>query len=292
MRAQTTANGSSGSGEREAGSENSLSQEETDTSHSPLPALRSTDFSLPETTVITNAKMFGIGAANILDTYLSPEKYKGMTLRYISMTDRESRHHAAISYRLVHQGVLDVVRNRADNNSEIGGLYNFQYAIHYNWRLADNRLRVRAGGGVDASVGFLYNTRNQNNPAQARLALNIAPSAGISYDVFVRRKKCRVNYDVMFPLLGVMFSPNYGQSYYEIFNEGDNDHNVVFTTIGSAPSLRHMLSFDFPVGKMCFRVGYMGDYQQYDVNRLKYHNYAHTFVLGIVKRFSIHHLGL
>ena len=35
---------------------------------------------------ITNSKMIGIGATNILDTYLSPEKYTGTDVRYISHT--------------------------------------------------------------------------------------------------------------------------------------------------------------------------------------------------------------
>ena len=41
--------------------------------------------------IITNAQMIGIGAVNILDTYLSPEKYRGTELRYISHTLRERR---------------------------------------------------------------------------------------------------------------------------------------------------------------------------------------------------------
>lgn len=38
--------------------------------------------------VVTNAKMLGVGATNLLDTYLSPEKYRGTELRYISHTTR------------------------------------------------------------------------------------------------------------------------------------------------------------------------------------------------------------
>ena len=238
----------------------------------------------------TNVKMLGIGVGNILDTYISPEKYKGLDLRYISMTDRQSNRHKHISYRTVHQGEFNYTHNRADNNNELGGLYNFQYAVHYNWSLFSNQLQVHAGGGIDASLGFLYNTRNQNNPAQARLSVNLAPSAGIRYEMWAFKKHCHLNYDVQFPLVGVMFSPNYGQSYYEIFNEGNYDHNIVPTTIVSTHSFRHMLSFDFPVAKTWVRIGYYGDYQQAKVNNLKYHNYSHMIVIGIVKNFSLTHL--
>ncbi|MBQ6033728.1 MAG: DUF3316 domain-containing protein, partial [Prevotella sp.] len=36
--------------------------------------------------LVTNVQSIGIGASNILDTYLSPEKYKGVEVRYISHT--------------------------------------------------------------------------------------------------------------------------------------------------------------------------------------------------------------
>jgi|GEM_PF-6722746 len=38
---------------------------------------------------ITNAQLFGIGYANILDTYLSQEKYGGVSLQFLSHTTRE-----------------------------------------------------------------------------------------------------------------------------------------------------------------------------------------------------------
>lgn len=235
----------------------------------------------------THAYMVGVGVANVLDTYISPEKYHGLSLRYISASTRWSRRHAHLTYHVTHQGEFDYTHNRADNNNEIGGLYNFQYAVHYNWRLAVGRIMLHAGGGLDVGLGFLYNTRNSNNPAQARLELNLSPSAGARYKFSLARHTCCLNYDVMLPLFGVMFSPNYGQSYYEIFSKGDYDHNVVPTTFVSKPSMRHMLSVDFPIGHTWMRVGYMGDYQQAHVNGLKMHNYAHMLVIGIVTHFSL-----
>ena len=62
--------------------------------------------------IITNAQMIGIGAVNILDTYLSPEKYRGTELRYISHTLRERRD-SRWSRLIVHQGNMSYSDNRS-----------------------------------------------------------------------------------------------------------------------------------------------------------------------------------
>ena len=59
-------------------------------------------------------------------------------------------------------------------------MYNFQYNLHYafaKWRVGNGTLTATAGGGIDANIGFLYNMRNGNNPAQSYLNVNISPSA-------------------------------------------------------------------------------------------------------------------
>ena len=96
-----------------------------------------------------------------------------------------------------------------------------------------------------------------------------------------------LRYEVSIPLVGLMFSPNYGQSYYEIFTKGNYDHNLVPTWVGNAPSLRQMLTLDYRIGRTAVRIGYLGDYRQASVNHLKSHYYSHGLVVGIVRKFSI-----
>lgn len=235
---------------------------------------------------ITNVQMIGIGATNILDTYLSAEKYRGTELRYISHTTRR-RGDSPWSRQIVYQGDIAYAHNRADNGNEIAGMVNFSFGAHRNWQLLGGSLDLKAGALVDANIGFIYNTRNSNNPAQMKAYINITPSAAAAYHFCIRHRRYTVSYQLDIPLAGLMFSPNYGQSYYEIFSRGNYDHNIVPTTFVCAPSMRQMLSLDFPVGKCVFRVGYLGDFQQADVNSLKSHIYTHALVIGLVKKFSI-----
>ena len=243
---------------------------------------------IPSGKVVTNARMIGVGATDILDTYLSQEKFRGTELRYISHTMREpeGRHWGRL---IVHQGNLAFADNRSGDGGEIAGAYYFSYGVRrrFAFPVGNATLTVRAGAQADVTAGFIYNTRGSNNPAQARFDIGLSPSAGAAYDFTVGGKPLTVTYEASVPLLGVMFSPNYGQSYYEIFSEGNYDHNIVPTTIGSTPSFRQMLTLDFRLLHATWRVGYLGDYRQASVNSLKQHTYTHSLVVGVVKSFSV-----
>lgn len=236
--------------------------------------------------ITTNAQMLGLGGMDILDTYLSAEKYKGSELRYISHTTREWTDRK-ISHEIIHQGNVAFGCNRADNADEMAGSYRISYGISYNWKLMDGQLNVKAGGMAEAGAGFCYNMRNGNNPAQAQLAIDLAPSAGVAYRLKAWGHTMFISYDAIVPILGAMFSPNYGQSYFEIFNRGNYDKNIVATTIFNAPSLRQTLSVDFYFKSTALRLGCLNDIRQAKVNNLKYHQYSNMLVIGFVKRFKL-----
>ena len=237
---------------------------------------------------ITNARLVSIGSVNILDTYLSPEKYSGYDIRYISHTTRENS--TRWKRVIIHQGELAFADNRSGNGNEMAGMYNFQYGLHYsvgNWSAAGGTLTLDAGCHLDAHAGFIYNTRNANNPAQARAYLNITPAIAAAYKFMIRNHPFTLHYELGVPLVGVMFSPNYGQSYYEIFSQGNYDHNIVPTWPGNAPTMTQTLSIDVTLRRTTLRVGYLGDYVQAHVNNLNNHLYTHALMIGIVRKFQL-----
>ena len=250
---------------------------------SALPIKAQTD----STRTFYRATTIGIGAVNILDTYLSPEEYTGLEVRFRSdimgfnrKSDGRSSHHSII------MGNYSSTDHNGDGNM-MAGMFTFDYGLHYNWYLLGGRLHLQAGGIIDSNLGLIYNTRNSNNPAQAKASINIMPSASAGYDFRLFRHQATVNMQLDLPLAGVMFSPNYGQSYYEIFSQGNYDHNIVPTTFVSAPSMRSYLTLDYSLRTCSLRIGYMGDFQQAKVNSLKSHSWSHIFMIGFVKRFKL-----
>ena len=229
--------------------------------------------------------MLGFGPTRILDTYISQEKFSGAGFTYLYIYEGrkpEKRWQNTIEHELD----LSKSRDRGDNTSMLEGNYNLYWS-----RLASlvkpsssTDLHLQAGFTANANLGFLYDMTTSNNPAQARLALNIMPSAVATYGFPIKQQHFSLRYELNLPLVGIMFSPNYGQSYYEIFTQGNYDRNIVPTTFVSAPTFRQILTLDWLLSeKWALRIGYLGNYQQADINHLKQHIYTHRFVIGITK---------
>ena len=202
---------------------------------------------------VAQSYTFGLGPSRILDTYLTPEHFSGTGFTFLYIKERQ-KPESRWSTQWEHEADISSAKDRSKNISMLEGNYYFYWGKYYNWRLMDNKLRLQAGGMANANIGVLYGMINSNNPVQA------------------------------LPLVGLMFSPNYGQSYYEIFSRGNYDHNIVPTTFISAPTMRQLFTIDWHTGKKWdLRVGYLGNYQQAQVNNLKQHVYTHRVLIGIAR---------
>ncbi len=233
----------------------------------------------------THAMLFGVGRSSLYETYLSPVTYTGPHVSFLHETLRKTHW---LDGRITVQGIFDgfftYASNRADNADEMGGMLNYSIGWHYNWPLACG-LRLMAGGNFHAGLGAIYNTRNSNNPVQAKAEMDVGVSLAAIYPFYIRKKPFTARYQVGLPLVGMMFSPHYGQSYYEM-SLGNYDRNVCFTWPVNAPSMRHLLTVDFPIAGFTFRAGYMCDIRQSKVNGLRSHVWNHSFMIGYVKHFS------
>ena len=250
----------------------------------------------------------GLGYTDILDTYLSQEKFTGKSsLNFLTTREVTSERQPLIgcagtvcqplrpyhwSSLIQHQLHFSTAKDRANNDAIIEAMYNLYYGRYYDLGHG-GPFSLRAGGLGTAGLGFIYNTRNSNNPVNARLGLQLMPSviAGCHFrlirwsDRGNRAGHVNLRYQADVPLVGVVFSPNYGQSYYELFSLGNYDHNVVPTTFVSQPTFRQQFTVAYNASnRLLLTVGYLGDYQQLKVNNLKQHVYTHALMVGFMTR--------
>lgn len=235
----------------------------------------------------THQWLFGIGRLNVLDTYLSPLEYTGTELSVLHRSEREARwggRRVTVTGLFAGRGAY--LHSPTDDGKEWEGSFSAAGGWHYNLRPCEG-LRLGVGGLMEATAGFTYNTRNGNNPAQGQLAADVALSLLAQYDFRIARRGCSARMQLDAPLGGVMFTPDYGQSYYEIFSLGHRHRNVRPTWVGNAPSARLLTTLSVRLLGATFSVGYVADVRQSHVNHLKRHAWHNQFVVGYVRRLVL-----
>ena len=242
---------------------------------------------------VLHSTMIGVGSSNVLDTYLSSYNYTGTDYRIQRETMRMTN---LWKGRVANQSLIDV--NADINENHAGNLDEYAVGVRYTqgWfynfmngnvvnpvERSHSRFNFAAGLSASGYLGVVYISRSGNNPAQAKADLMVNVSGMATYDMVIAKHHYLWRYQVSFPLMGIAFSPNYGQSYYEAFVAEHYDHNVVFAYPGNMPSMRHKLTLDIPIKRYTLRVGYVGEFHQSMFNHLKYHSYAHDFMIGFNK---------
>ena len=231
----------------------------------------------------------GVGRTNLLDTYLSPLTYKGQSVSMTLMTERQAhwgKEKVTVMGRYDFSGAM--TQNQAKNAKMWNAQVNLAGGWHYNiYNVCHvEGLRIAVGGLMELATGGTYHTANGNNPAQGRLAVDLALSAIASYDFKVQDKPWQVRFQADIPLVGAMFSPQFGQSYYELFSLGHYNKNVRATWLGNAPTYRFLTTLAIPVRKSQLIIGYKADVLQTQVNGLKRHAWENEFIIGF--RRGIH----
>ena len=87
-------------------------------------------------------------------------EYTGPEIRILRESMRMTKLlNGNVSAQSLFQINLSLTDNKAETGSELAGLINWNYAWHYQFRLAEN-LKILAGPMIDLNGGFVYNTRN------------------------------------------------------------------------------------------------------------------------------------
>ena len=243
-----------------------------------------TDSIIPER-IVVRSTTFGVSALNTLDTYLSGYDYTGGALY---MQHENFRNARTGSYRWKFQTMLNATLGYTMQQyyGQVAGLASYSWGGYHPFAIGE-RLKLLAGVQIQAEGGALYVPGNGNNPVAVKLRAAVAASGMAIYRIPVGKQgwTARLQFDV--PLAGIMFSPQFGQSYYEIFGLGHAKGIVAFTHPGNNPSWRHTLSLDIPLRikrhSTTLRISYTADMFQSNINDTRCHIYRHAFTFGFAR---------
>ena len=241
---------------------------------------------VPDRSPTASAFLLGIGGTNQLDTYLSPMEYTGLQVSFMTQSERLTRlANRHISFQSTFFGAYTNTDNPAGTASYIGGRLAYDAAWHYNYSPFRN-FNLKGGAMIGTDLGFLYNDRNSNNPAQGLFSIDLSLSAGADYSFSIWKLPIQAHYQADLPMVGMMFCPEFGESYYEISQNGVG-HDILCAHPGNALSFRQMLTLDFCLKRITLRVGYLCDIRQRNAHSLKYHDISHSCMFGIVRHFQL-----
>ncbi len=226
---------------------------------------------------VNQSTLIGVGKVSLFDSYLSPLYYDGTT---ISLLHERIKGSALFDSKMLMQNQFKIqtgiTENPTSTASEYWGSVNYNITGFYPLLIAYN-LRLYGGAGFEASLGGIYNVRNSNNPGSLKTFTNLNVGAMALYNW----RRFTFRWQLTSPFAGIFFSPGYGHSYYEIFKLGNNKGTLHFGSFHNQLALRNYFTVDVPVSNITFRVGYLWDFYNTDVNQLETRINSHQIVLGL-----------
>jgi len=232
------------------------------------------------------ASMLGFGTGSVYDSYLSPLKYTG---KNVGLYYEQMKNTGLKDGNISAQHLLNANYSWSDNNSGTAsyyaGIMEYNYGLLYQFRPAD-RLQAFAGVQTGGLLGFVYNTRNGNNPATGKAHLNLSLSAIANYKMQIRSQPVHFRYQLSLPFVGAMYSPQFGESYYEI-GLGATDNLVHLASFHNHFSARNMLSAELPFNKTTLRFAYCFSYYETRINDLDTRLITNTFYIGFSTNFFV-----
>ena len=231
---------------------------------------------------VNEATLIGCGGYKIKNTYLSAVKYNGWGINVLNERMKLIRPRISRQQTLHLDGLT--VSHPAGTSRTYAGFIDYAYGLHYHFRATPD-LKILAGGAAGAMLGFVYNMQNGNNPAALHVDLDMRLSAAVIYTFRLHHYPLTVRYQTALPIAGALFSPHYGQSYYEIFGVGNSDGVIQCFSLHNKWAFRNYLTVDLPVGNWTVRLGYLNDLYQTKVNGIQTDYVSHSFMVGMVKEW-------
>jgi len=230
--------------------------------------------------------MAGLGTSSVYDTYLSPLDYKGENIGlYYEQTKNTGLMNGNISAQHLFNANYSWSKNNAGTASYYSGIVEYNYGLHYRFKPVE-KWRFFAGMQAGGLLGFVYNTRNDNNPATGKAHLNLSLSGIANYKLQIRKQPILFRDQVGIPFIGALYSPQYGESYYEI-SLGDTKHLIHLASFQNYLSLRNMLSAELPFNNFTLRLAYYFSYYETRINSLDTRLITNTFFIGFSQNFFV-----
>lgn len=221
-----------------------------------------------------------LGGASVRDTYLTPLTYHGTHLGLGFSAMQATGFNPEQWVRHLELGVeYDNVHNPTGNHTMHGVMVDGRWSLMRRWR--HNRgLQLMAGGMIGVRGGAIYNPSNSNNVVSVKAHMGVGLAGAIVYPIHIKRLPITLNWTASIPLIGVTYSPEYDESYYEMY-VGNHSNLVHPAWPGNRLEINSQLAADLHLGNTILRVGVRSHIETMHINNLHTGLYNTSLVLGL-----------
>jgi hypothetical protein len=232
------------------------------------------------------SSLIGVGKTSVYDTYLSPLSYSGTNIGLIheKLNPTGLAGKRIYTQHLFHLEIAET-QNPSGTATQYEGTAEYAFGLFHRFN-PSNKIQFFAGVQADALFGLIYNTRNGNNPVSAKFNLNLSLSGMAVYKFRIQQQPIQLRYQVSIPVVGALFTPDFGQSYYEI-GKGDTDNLIHYASLHNQRIVRNLFSVELPFRTCTLRLAYMHWLYETQINSLDTRIVSNSFFIGFSKNFYI-----
>lgn len=228
----------------------------------------------------TKTNTFGISTLGFLDPYLSPLTYSGAGMNYEYQTRRFlSLVNTNISIQSKFYLETGIALNPQITSDMLYFGANYGWGLQYHFKPVSG-FRFLVGGLWDLDFGFKNVQRNINNPVNLDLSTNLNLTGMAKYDIPLRHKTLQLQLALQTPILGYMFVPKAGASYFEMFDLGNLTDAFHFSSLYNKRGINSILTIDVPFNRSVWRFGFKMSDLRYSANDLVFNRSEFSFLVG------------
>ena len=240
-----------------------------------------TSLDTSESRPVTGIYSIEYGGKSVLATYLSPLRYTGSDIG-ISGSWTKAMPFAPQSAIMHFEGGGDFASlwNPAKTAKMVGLTAYFRWGMSWRHRLPCS-IQLTAGGSIGIDGGAYYLMRNGNNPVEALGNVSLSARASLSRPFKVGKLNFLLRDEVSLPSLSLFFSPEYGETYYEIYL-GNHKGLLHAGWWGNNFRIDNLLSVTLDFGRTAVMAGYRLKADNQWANYLNTKIITHSLVIGII----------
>ncbi|MDD4920841.1 MAG: hypothetical protein PHS30_00015 [Bacteroidales bacterium] len=241
---------------------------------------------------------FGAGNTYLYDHYLSPLPYSGMSFLFSSGSMKplkwglpDSSEVTFDNAKWFRQFCLSINPVYAQSNAGLNLMHGNIEIRHGILRevVSKDLYHISVGAFSALGGGGRYCVQNGNNPGSIDALLDVGLTVYSDYKLTLGRKSVKLSYQGSMALAGLAFSPEYAESFYEIFYLRNYHNNLKVTSLNNMRHWRQQLNLDIPVSgqKSSLRLSYWNEGRISLLNHIRTRVLSNHFSVGYIRYFKI-----